>query len=198
MKVRSAKSSELEVTKENDLGIHLYKDKDKGTLCYKDKNNNVIEVGSDTAALLALIASVGETVSYAEVAISSAEILTLGSSAVTLLPAPGADEYYDIKDLIIESTGGTTPYTLADPTLMIQIDGEYSYIDKNIINGGGVSFAKISTAVYSSADSYIHTAVQSTNSAVTITTDNGADPTVGNGTLLVKIWYVLRTIGTEL
>jgi hypothetical protein len=46
--------------------------------------------------------------------ISSEQILNMGDTPVELLPAPDANQYYDIESIILEYTHNSTPYTLVN------------------------------------------------------------------------------------
>lgn len=50
--------------------------------------------------------------------LSSVQLLSLGTSPVELLPAPGVDKYYDIDKIVVEFKHGTTPYKLNGVTLL--------------------------------------------------------------------------------
>lgn len=83
----------------------------------------------------------GPTVSYIAdpnltqvVNISSAQILTLGSSPVTLLTAPGANKYYDVKKVIVEYTYGTVEYALNTQLAVICISRKTGVYDIPIIS----------------------------------------------------------------
>lgn len=120
------------------------------------------------------------------VEISSAEILTIGTTPITLLPAPGAGKYYDIESIIEEFTFGTIQYSLAGDTL-------------EITNGG---FIWQNTSVILAEENVAAILVRTDNKdivkmnqAVFISTTGGDDPTLGDGTLRIILKYKLKTFG---
>ena len=131
------------------------------------------------------------------VEISSAELLTLGSVGVEFLPAPGAGFYYDVSKIIFEFTYGSAAYSLVDNTLMLTLGNELGFIHRDLICG-----PINRTAVFTSnnpyfvpVDEYIYTQPLQTDMALTLTTDNGSDPELGDGTLRAIIEYEVRVFG---
>jgi len=140
---------------------------------------------------------------YTEVTASSAEILAMGSSGIELLAAPGANKYYDIPKIHLEYTHNTTAYTLADPVLyfygafMGNIDKEIlTTASSKVILLDGNSSVKINAV----EDIPYHIVPDNggINQPVQIYTWAGTNPTLGDGTILAKIWYKVKTFGTEL
>lgn len=137
---------------------------------------------------------------YIEVPISKAEILTLGSQGVVLLPSVAPDEYYDIPKLVIEFTNGANGYALSDFLLigttviasaLITFNNTYTTITQPM---HGWEFDGGSGLVYKPLSLY--------GAGLGFTTYGNTDPTLiggtDGGTLLAKIWYRVRTKGTEL
>lgn len=137
---------------------------------------------------------------YAEVSISSAEILTLGDSPISLLPTLGAQEYYDAK-LIFEYTDVGVDYVLADK-LVLRINGTSNcLIPASFITSGGNKLVSITDPYIflpNEADGTVERVPVQPGSGMDFQTLEGNNPTTGNGTILVKIWYTVRTFGTEL
>jgi hypothetical protein len=125
---------------------------------------------------------------YTEVAVSSAEILTLNSLPIELLPTPGVGNYYDTK-IIIEYTFNTTPYVSPGISNDVVIgDGTnlmYDIYSLNILSADSVfmiqSMVGPNSLVYPNTALYL--------------SQQGGDPTSGDGEFLVKIWYSIRTVG---
>lgn len=137
---------------------------------------------------------------YLEVNISSAQILAMGTTPIELLPAPGANSYYEYHG-VIEYTGGATAYAdLGTDHFVLGDSDTYSgdYIAKNLINNtidlvmGFNSFPKGQEA--GSAGSDVGYPVK-LNKALVFFTYNNTDPTLGDGTMKAKIWYTVRTFG---
>jgi hypothetical protein len=144
--------------------------------------------GSSYKADLGQVAgAIGGYQYYSAVTISSADILTLSSVPVELLPAPGAGNYYDTK-FIIEYTFNTTPYITVGNVIIT--DGT------NTIYNDIFDFASFGTDTIFIVQSMIgptNTGITS-NSGLYLTNQT-ADPTSGDGDLLVKIWYSIRSVG---
>lgn len=204
MKLSRLLPKSIFASKATDSKVTLFYNKNTSSICYRETDGTVVEVGSGTAALAALQSSVEDVESaaptYTEVAVSSAEILALGTSAKTLLPAPGANMYYDIEKVILEFSAGGTPYTLAGDYLALTLFN-WKMVGTGLITGlaDKVSIVPdIDNAANVGAEDIVINLDQTLNQPFGLTTYNETDPLAGNGTLLVKIWYTARTVGTEL
>jgi hypothetical protein len=143
--------------------------------------------GSSYKAELGQVAdAIGGYQYYTAVTVSSAEILTLSSLPIELLPAPGVGYYYDIK-LILEYTFNTTPYTVASGDVIID-DGTNVMYDIFSLQGIGAdvvfmtqSMVGPNTIVFPNSSIYLSQQI--------------VDPTLGDGEMLLKIWYSIRQLG---
>lgn len=125
--------------------------------------------------------------------ISSAQILAMGTSPVELLPAAGAGKYYDYYGFI-EFNEGTTPYT--NTQILALNDGWEVKQVENPIDFGEKTFIKISSINYSQGvGSNILHKTQGLNQNVSLGTIDNSNPTDGDGTLRVVIYYKVRTFG---
>lgn len=147
-------------------------------------------------SILASVPAGGDTATTTVVDISSAQILAMGSSPVELLPASGEGNYYDIHKIILEYTHVSTAYSSADDLYIYQGANLYG-ANKQLITNEQSGFV-ILDAKNITPDTVnglnIHEADQ-LNSAVSLGTWNGANPTLGDGTLRAIITYTLRTFG---
>lgn len=134
--------------------------------------------------------------------ISSSEILTLGTP-IELLSAPGANKYYVIDRIQMEYTFGTLAYVF--PTsLTFYLDGCFdSYIDKTLLTSATDSVCVISgnlrntlTVGSGSGSVQVKTNKDVLNANLIIGTPNGDNPTTGDGTLRIKIYYKIETFGS--
>lgn len=138
-------------------------------------------------------------------------ILGMGTVPVDLLPAPGANKYYEYKG-VIEYTYNGTPYVLTGEDEAIVV-GNYnlyagSYIQNDLLEITASSVAFFSSDAFANDEFTSEPVTTNTasgasypfplNEAIQMFTWNGTDPTTGNGTILVKIWYKVKTFGTEL
>ena len=175
--------------------------------------NAVVDQVTLNEAAITNITNVQTATNYAEVVIDAANIASMGSSAITLLPALTAGDYYIFDEIIIESTapsgnsvtqaGGNTLYHIDYNGSVVGFVNRYAF-DYNDPSG---TWTKVPLqGQYSTASTYwggdVVTADQSYNNggSVTMTTDNGSDPSAvsaGCGAL-VKIRYRVGTFGSEL
>lgn len=133
---------------------------------------------------------------YAEVVVSSADILALGDG-ITLLAPPGSGKYYDWK-VILEFNPGLTPYTFINDSILV---GNYSIINRTFITGVSQIAIPISDPSINFPDTgngFVRRDAFALNESLKISSWNGSYPTDGDGTILAKIWYNIRTFGSEL
>jgi hypothetical protein len=144
--------------------------------------------------------SLGYTIEI--VNLSSVQLLSLGTSPVELLPAPGVDKYYDIDKIVVEFKHGTTPYTLNGVTLLsFQESGGSKYPTPNS-NGDNKGF----DAYYLSDDSEgdkISCSLSMSSSFIPVNKNmvirsednigNTIDMSDGDGTMRITIYYKVLT-----
>ena len=136
---------------------------------------------------------------YTEVVISSAEILTIASVGKELLPAPGAGLYYDISKIILEFTPGSSAYVYTQELDIVSSGLVYKRIDGDLLTGGGtIAIANNIGEETVNSGSYANLYPTVDNESVILAGNTITDPTTGDGTMLVKIWYTVRTFGSEL
>lgn len=157
-----------------------------------------------TKVISAVNASNLDEMVYTEVSVSSAQIKAMGTTPVELLAAPASNKYYDIDKVALEYTHVTTNYTMGTTTSLIigTTDNGYygAWVSTLLLNNGASSFmvTDYPTANPNAVPATVEVEIIGTPQAVYLSTDDSADPTLGDGTLLVKIWYKVRTFGTEL
>jgi len=145
-----------------------------------------------------------DTLLYKEVFVASGKVLTLGSTPVSILSAPGANKYYEYYGEV-EYTHVSTAYTFANDLLGVLGENTYS---GGLIHPGLIASAQNQVSQFTSSgpvdgttsggfDFYGSFAKQP-NEGVVLATLNATEPTLGDGTILVKIWYKVRTFGSEL
>lgn len=129
---------------------------------------------------------------YLEVNISSAQILNLGSAPVELLPPPSLNEYYEFK-IDFEFSFLNTKYTL-DRNLYIR--DPLIYIPFQLITNFSDEIVSVSsTTTASSLNGQNTVATRDVNEGLSLFVLNQVNPTIGGGSLKVKIWYTIRTFG---
>jgi hypothetical protein len=140
--------------------------------------------GSSYKAELNQIApTIGGYQYYSAVTVTSAQTLTLNSVPVDILPAPGANKYYDFK-VYFEYYYGTTTYV---SNTIYLIDSTGIYVTKEFdIQVVGDSI------LISNMDSFANFSPVNSNLQLTTPT---TDPTSGDGSLKIKIWYNIVDFG---
>jgi hypothetical protein len=165
------------VTRENGTYVELFMNEDTGTIGYLDSDGVFVAIGGSEYT---------ETI----VNISSAQILSIGTTPIELLPAAGVGMYYDWY-AFVEYDFGTAPYT--NNNLVIDFTDDYINLE-NMINASENKYAKALTVPYNNMSSEMRTFAYSLNKAITLTSYEG-NPTDGNGTLRVKIYHKTITFG---
>lgn len=147
----------------------------------------------------ATVSALGGGSEYTEtiVNISSAQILAMGDTPIELLPLSGSSKYYDIPYIIIEYVRVSSHYTLTE--VLKVTGGAVLLIDPALITSGASNQAII---VYNSpylttsiAGAFSITSKLSFNLGLYLTTSDSENPTVGSGTLRVKIYHKTITFG---
>ena len=143
-----------------------------------DPSQNV--AGSSYKAELNQIAStVGGYQYYSEITVSSAELLTLNSSPVTILPASLSDEYYDFK-IYIEYKYNSVAYDNL---------GGVSVVDDNTIQVvGSIDCTTLNDAVIVS-----YGLSNGSTPGTSLRLYNSLDSTVGDGEITFKLYYNIIT-----
>jgi len=131
--------------------------------------------------------------------ISSAQILAIDLSPIELLPPAGVNKYYDIESIIIEYTFGTIAYG-AGTGMAIRYDSYPEYDIRLIYMDSpesSVFFVKPESLAKDNQN-YLFNAMRPTsiNTALIFALSNGTNvPTLGDGTLRVKIYHKTITFG---
>jgi hypothetical protein len=134
--------------------------------------------------------------SYIEVPLSSEQILELGSNPLAVLPAAGVNTYYQYV-AILEFSVGEDLYTFENDYLNFS----NSIISPNLISGdvnSVVEVSSISSYLINVSDEVSINEPKNLNEPIFFFTNGGTNPTLGNGTILIKLWYKVRTFGSEL
>ena len=132
--------------------------------------------------------------------ITSAQIKTMGTSAITLLPTPGTNKYYVVNRVTLEYTFGSLAY-IFPTSLAFYLDGCFdSYIDKTLLTSTTNSVATISGNLRNtyqvgsgSGSVLVKTNKDVLNASLSMGTQNSDNPTTGDGTMNVIIEYKIVT-----
>jgi len=122
----------------------------------------------------------------ATVTLSSAQLLDLHNTPVTLVAAPGAGKYLIAHRVIEYLTFGTVAYTVTGSTT-VNWAGEAAVVGEIASLDSGVS------SINSSDDTTVYVqAANAVNKALTVSSD--AALTDGDGTLTVTVWYSIEDV----
>jgi hypothetical protein len=129
--------------------------------------------------------------------VTSAEILSLGTSAKELLPNPGAGKYYILDMVILEYTFGTTAYALNtnSPIALLWNDTGDELARVSRFFTESTQNAQVVIQIFNVDLASTNEVTKTPSSALILRTSNGFDPTLGNGTLRVKIYHKTITFG---
>tara|TARA_R110000822_G_scaffold26529_5_gene79811 strand:- start:73 stop:630 length:558 start_codon:yes stop_codon:yes gene_type:complete len=142
---------------------------------YQDTNTGILYNRDATG-----IRVEGTGATYLEVDVSSAEALAIFTTAKPILSAPGAGLYYKYT-AVLEQTFVTTAYTVSGGGDWYLNQGSKDYY-----------FAKAAISHTSDAASQgTYYGFATPNTALTLTADS--NPTLGDGTFKLKIWYTIET-----
>ena len=138
---------------------------------------------------------------YLEVDISKEQILAMASE-IEILPALPANSYYTFSNVIIEYTAGATPYTFTSDWLYLwsaQVD-EFPLVASSMLasaNNQAVELGNSGGAILQVALSWTEAQARDMTSidSLRLSSFNGSNPTLGDGTMKVKLWYTVRTFG---
>lgn len=135
-------------------------------------------------------ASSGDSIQRASLPLTSAQVLALESSPVTVLAAPGAGFAYVPLGALFNYTAGATEYTDNGGTLGVYI-GELGLIQ--IVTNGFWNETTSQVTYRGNAAVAIEAVSSWANEPVTVK-QTTANPTLGNGTVTVTIWLSLVAI----
>lgn len=113
--------------------------------------------------------------------ITQSDILSIVSSPVTLLPAPWVWKVILVQQFILSFTAGGTPYTYAS-NMFLNMWAFTIFNLGNPITGSSV----IKTVGGQSATLTENTAL--------VITGGGSDPTAGDGTMKIKLFYTIEEL----
>ena len=119
---------------------------------------------------------------YKEIIVSSDEILNIGTTALELLPAAGNRKYYDWY-AYIEYNFNSVAYTMGSPFSIQQ--GTVNKMPFGLLAASSEDAVAIVRPSFGTGTAYYFYP----NQALRLSTLSGADPTDGDGTLRIKLYY---------
>lgn len=125
----------------------------------------------------------------APVTLSSADILDLHNTPVTVVAAPGAGKYLVFHRYDAHYTYGTVGYA----TLGNGVSLAYGAAGTDIFAVAGASLSGSVSKVYRAYEDATHDAVDIINQPIVLVADAGA-MTDGDGTLTAHVWYSIEDV----
>jgi hypothetical protein len=153
-------------------------------------NTNDVTQNSAGSSYKAELGQVAEVIGgfqyYSAVTITSSDILVSNTVPFEILPDPGTNSYYDAK-FIMEYTYNTTSYVSGNDTVITDGTNNVHYI------GDVGAFTTDTINILQGIESVTSQRMYP-NLPLFFFTLSG-DPTTGDGEILLKIWYTIRTFG---
>jgi hypothetical protein len=119
----------------------------------------------------------------------------MGTSPIPLLAAPGVGFYYDIPKVILEYTHISTAYTYPGGAKSLVIGyAQIAIINPDLLSNTNNRVCIIEPTKHQIDSDTAHSTIE-LNQALSFSTNNFSNPTTGNGTILAKIWYKIRSFG---
>jgi len=125
--------------------------------------------------------------------ISSPQILAIGTTPIELLPTLAAGQYYDFK-IITEYTYGTVAYTNSDANWLVLTDGGTQKLAP-LLNLNGITGNRVNISTHNSNNFEVLVSAIEPTHGIYLTTAAAGNPTLGDGTIKVKISYTIKTFG---
>lgn len=134
------------------------------------------------SATAAYVPTGNAVLQYRKVTLSSANILSLNSSPVTIIPAPGAGKAIVVQASMAEIDYGTTTY-IAAGVLGLYQTSLLQYVYPAIVNSTATDMVQAIIATPTIAE---NTAVRA---QITV-----ANPTLGDSTIDIHVWYYVVSL----
>ena len=141
------------------------------------------------AQLAADLVATGSLIRKATVTLSSADILALHTTPITLVAAPGAGKWLLVHRTVGVLTYGTTAYSVADGISPFYDGGGQPLGDLTAMFQASASTVGVSPG----ASAYSAPLSSAENKAVVLT-DGAGDPTLGDSTATITVWYSVEDV----
>jgi hypothetical protein len=120
-----------------------------------------------------------------EIDLTSAEILALASSPITAIPAPDVNQYIEITGAVCEYTYGTATYS-GGGNIQIGPNAGPQFYFNGTVQAAASRFVRAVPTVPTGADSNVEYAGP-------IYIYMLVDPTTGDGTMVIRLTYMVHT-----
>ena len=133
-----------------------------------------------------------------KISIDQTAILNMGTNPIVLLGDPGVDKYYNILNIVFEYSFNSSPYIFPISFHMTLYGCYRASVSRKLITSSTNQYALVNSSVQIDGTQTSFYQVELNNpifTSLSLTTDNGDNPTAGDGTLLAIITYEIRTFG---
>ena len=180
-------------------GTEIFQNIDNEKIYYKDLNGNVKEL-INTDSLNSVVSALENETQYVEVTLSSIEILALADRPKELLPALPPNKYYSIQNIDFEVIQVKTHYDVsAVKFLQMSMNEAVCFLDPNLLaDNTYVISAGPTLWTYYDGSNILQAPFFTGESSRILLQAYGGNPSKGDNTLLVKIRYKIKTVGSEL
>jgi hypothetical protein len=146
--------------------------------------------------LAPLVAAQSSQFLTASVTLSSAEILALLETPVTIIPAQGAGKSIISNLAVLQYKFGTTPYTVPDGATLALGTDIASDSPSDFITDPTLTFGTSANQVATLTGGGVVPQASSANTPFVVgLLDVDTDMTLGNGTAIITVWYTVLTLG---
>lgn len=144
-------------------------------------------IATNTADIAALIPNV---IIEGSLTLSSAQILDINTTPITLIPSPGVGKMIDLVSAVVRVNFNTVAFDVVDDRFILQFTGAETYISivDDIVNGVVTKTYKFNT------QDLIAGANQMVENAPVIATLATGNPTVGDGSIDIHYAYRIITL----
>jgi hypothetical protein len=130
-----------------------------------------------------------------KVTVSSAQLLTLGTVPVEIVAAPGANKYLNIQRVSVSYNYNSVVYdfsSVESPIFQVGAGNVSHFLSYLTINGG----ADFNVNLHEYSGGGFYHSLATTNTALTLTTVAGTNPSQGNGDLDIVVYYSIEDVNT--
>ena len=192
------------------IGLMKHNEKSNGDFEESVISGKNLKSEISTIVNSAVVEITGEQTQYAEATIDTGSIAIMHSVEQVILPPPPSGSYHIIKDIVVEYTHVTFPYTVAGGTYLRIYFGTLEGINtpqwfveaQTLLEQ---SSNRVANPEQAGLENTVDAVVRDTHSAQSIAAIETAlhaklttGVTDGDGTLRFKVWYETRAFGTEL
>lgn len=156
-----------------------------GSTDHEDHTRGIVDALIALAGRVHVLEAIGLR-SSDPITLTSADILALHDTPVEVVAAPGVGKCLVPHNIVITTSGGTTPYTVPDGIVLLVGDAEW----QNVSDPFGYTGAQM--AVFPPGSRFYATS-DVENRAITIYSSDD-NPTDGDGSVTFTVWYSIEDV----